>query len=70
MERIGLCGLYTIMHLVCPPLGTRWRYCLPEHYALAVTDEDIKTANSGRILHVLVLRSRKDMPGVFDLVVV
>ena len=47
IERLGLCGLYIIMHVVCPPLGTRWRYCLPEHYALAVTDEDIKTANRG-----------------------
>ena len=69
LERIGLCGLY-IMHLVCPPLVTRWRHCLPEHYGLAVRDENIKTANSGRLLHVLVLRSRKDMPCVFDLVVV
>jgi len=47
MERIGLCGLYIIIHLVCPPLGSRWRFCLPEHCALSVTDEDIKTANKG-----------------------
>ena len=68
IERFGLCGLY-VVHLVCPPLDIRL-YWLPEHYAVVVTDEDIKTADSGHILHVLVLRNRKDMPGIFDLVVV
>ena len=68
MERCGLCGLYILVHFVCP-LGNLW-YCLPEHYAMVVTDEDIRAVNSGQLLHVLVLRSRSDMPGVFDLVVV
>ena len=69
MERYGLCGLYIFVHLVCPPLGNL-RYCLPEYYAMVVTDEDIRTVNSGPLLHVFVLRSRRDMPDVFDLVVV
>jgi len=37
MERFGLCGRCVVVHLVCPSLGTR-RHCLPEHYAVAVTD--------------------------------
>ena len=62
--------VYVFVHLVCSsPLGNRL-YCLPEHYAMVVTDEDMKTVNSGPIPHVLVLRSRMDMPGVFDLIVV
>ena len=69
MERSCLCGLYLFVHLVCPLLGNRL-YCFPEHYAMVLTDEDIKTVNCGRQSHVLVLRSRMDMPGVFDLVVV
>ena len=69
MERYGFCGLYILLHLVFPSLGNL-RYCLPEHYAMVVTDEDIRGVNSGPLLHVLVLRSRRDMPVVFDLVVV
>jgi len=69
MEQYDICFLYIHVHLVFLPLGNLWN-CLPEHYAKVVTDEAIRAVNSGPLLHVLVLRSRRDMPGVFDLVVV
>ena len=57
-------------HDVIIRCGYGWReYRLPEQYAKAVSDADIRAMNSYKILYAVVTRERDDGSGVADLVI-
>ena len=47
----------------------RLAYRLPEQYAKAVSDDDIYTVNTHRILYAVVKSERDDGSGIADLVI-
>ena len=49
-------------------LGGR-AYRLPEQYAIAVSDADIRAVNGYKILYAFLKREREDGTGVADLVI-
>ena len=66
IHEIKRIGQEVIFCIGCP-LGHE--YLLPEQYAKAVSEEDIDTVNSYRILYAVIKRVRTDGSGISDLVI-
>ena len=56
-----------VIYCIDCPRGHEYR--LPKQYAKAVSDDDIHTVNSYRILYAVVMRERDDGSGIADLVI-
>jgi hypothetical protein len=65
IQKIERIGRRVIFYFDCP-LG--YQYCLPEHYANVVSEDNIDAVNNGRVLHTMIKRRRKDTD-VYDLVI-
>jgi len=66
IHEIKRVGRNVIFCIDCPR-GREYR--LPEQYAKAVSDHDIHTVNSYKILYAVIKRERDDASGISDLVI-
>jgi len=66
IHEIKRIGQEVIFCIDCP-LGHEYR--LPKQYAKAVSEEDIDTVNSYRILYAVIKKVRADGSGISDLVI-